>query len=221
MEIKNICVHHSGGLGSDYYAETAWLTFDHVNNAHQGRWPNFPSRIKGPKGQANYVGYNFWIFPDGKLVQCRPLGAETAAQKGNNFDTISIHLSGNFTKKPNGLPVETPTPAQLVTLKKVMLDLINNRTAEYIIEPGTTFNFSTTRIYPHRVLQPNHTECYGNVLPDDWARKLVTETTDSKVEVVKKIQELWRQVNDIILKINQLMKENNLGERDRSCSGNI
>lgn len=186
MVIKNIAIHHFGPNGAS--PKSAHLTEAHINNAHKARWPEFPSELNG-----SYIGYNFVIYLDGEMKQYRFIGEETAAQKGHNFDTVSICLAGNFTTG-----VESPTFAQKMKLKNTILALLRNDLKGMMIKHGTSCDFSVDRIYPHRVLQPNHTSCYGNSLPDNWAKNLVTN--DIQLNLLTTLLELCRK----LLKLKKL-----------------
>jgi hypothetical protein len=165
MEIKNIGVHHMDGV----------YTLSQVNSSHRQRWPDFPSELRPDL----YVGYNIAIWLDGTWTQCRFIGEETAAQKGHNFDTVSIALQGSFTRGK-----DSPTPAQIKTLIWMMRiftsvrlnDLKPVLDAGFFVARDTKINIDKSHIYPHRVLQLNHTECYGSGLSDRWAANLLLES---------------------------------------------
>jgi len=188
MVIKNIAVHNFGPTGTDPLSKSAHLTESNINNAHKNRWPELPSELNG-----SYIGYNFIIYPDGEMRQYRFIGEETAAQKGHNFDTLSICLAGNFTTG-----VESPTLTQKMKLKNTILALLRNDLKGMMIKPGTSCDFSVDRIYPHRVLQPNHTSCYGNSLSDNWAKSLVTN--EVQISLLTTLLELYRK----LLKLKKL-----------------
>ncbi len=154
MDIQNIGVHHFAGV----------LSLAELNRTHKAEWPDLPSKLRPDL----YVGYNIVIWQDGTYLQTRYLGEETAAQKGHNFDTVSISLCGNFS-------INQPTYAQKQTLAFLAGHICEGKAQEIGLKilPGTTINVPRTNIFPHRVLQPNHTECYGSLLSDAWARELV------------------------------------------------
>lgn len=154
-KINYIGVHHFAGN----------LTLKQVNDEHHNRWPELPSELRPDL----WVGYNFIVWKDGTWTQCRFIGEETAAQKGHNFDTVSICLAGNFTRG-----IELPTDAQKTALKWLILSVIGGNPGGLglAVKAGTTVDVKPENILPHRVLQPNHTECYGNALTDDWAQKV-------------------------------------------------
>lgn len=154
---RYICLHHTGGLGDDYYAHTQHLTVDQINNAHQARWPDFKSSL------GYYVGYNFVIEKDGKITQTRAIGEETAHTKGFNTSSIGICLTGNFASN------EKPTLEQILALKNLMQAL-----------PSVHYS----RVVPHRYLQTS-TVC--NCLPGDWGRKIYLEVIREKINLIQKM----------------------------------
>ncbi len=154
MEIKNIGVHHFAGT----------LTLEQVNEIHRAEWPELPSKLRPDL----WVGYNFIIWKDGTYTQTRYIGEQTAAQKGHNEDTVSIALCGDFTRGK-----DQPTIEQQKTLKFIVNSIVEqNNVYQFHVWQGTVINVGRANIYPHRVLQPNHTECYGSSLTDTWARDL-------------------------------------------------
>src|SRR3990167_3149446 len=167
--IRNIVVHHTGGLGWDSLVSTQHLTAEQVDQAHKERW-NFKSRL------GRYGGYNVYIDKEGKVTQFREIGEETAAQLGHNFDSFSICLAGNFSINSfdtNAGIVDKPTDKQIATLKFILISVFENKLnmAGLKVAPDTVLDFSPHRIYPHRFFQG--TSCYGMSLADDWAKKMV------------------------------------------------
>ena len=164
--ISYIGIHHFGGQ----------LTLKQLNALHKSEWPDMPSELRPDL----YVGYNIVIWKDGSWLQARYIGEETCAQKGHNKDTVSICLAGNFTKGK-----DRPTLAQQDTLKAFCIALISKspQTYGFAVKPGTVINIPPTNIFPHRLLQPNHTECYGSGLSDTWARDLVTKPIVNPIKI--------------------------------------
>jgi len=199
--ITSICIHHSGGLGNNYNAMTQHLNAQDIDNAHKERW--------GMKSSLGYFGgYNFFIDKNGKYTQFRAIGEETMAQVGHNFDSVSICLAGNFTKG-----VDTPTPAQIETLKFIMFSLLEKKHTFSVFE-DTVLDIPWRNVYPHRVLQPNHTECFGNSLPDDWGKKFVIEYLSKKIQVSKTLVEAFIT----LLSLFQQRAKMELGSTDdKSC----
>lgn len=176
--ITKLCVHHSGGLGTDNNAKSSNLTISEINLAHKARDFNLSE-------MGYYVGYNAVVGPDGTMTQTRFIGEETCAAVGSNFDTVHICLLGNFNKG-----IETPTVSQQMKLRSVLEALIDGAPDRVglKVKPGTTLNMSFGAIYPHRVLQPNHTDCYGTGLTDTWARDLIKDSPIVRKTLLDKIR---------------------------------
>ena len=204
--ISKICTHHYGGRANDIYAPTADTSVSQINNAHAARTFNLSS-------MGWYVGYSFIIFKDGTVQQFRALGEQTAGATGSNFDTIHIALAGNFITRPDGMVVEKPTSEQTSSLKTLIMNLLREP-QRYTVAPNTTFDLSATRIYPHRILQPNHTQC--DCLPDNWARNLITEVTDPRILLLQQLLQTYRTLYDLLYK-RKFGKI--VGGTDKSCAG--
>jgi len=207
--IRYIACHHFGGT-KDPYAKTQGFGENVINNAHRTNWPNFKSSM------GTWIGYNFIIYPNGSLKQYRPIGAQTAAQRGFNFNTVSICLAGNFNKR-SGQPIERPTRDQRDRLKTLMWDLTTKRVDKYVVEPKTTLAMTVTNIYPHSFF--NSTECYGSSLDKNWARNLMIEVLKSRIELLNKLIALYRQLIDARRK--KEFGRISLSALDNSCSGNV
>jgi hypothetical protein len=181
FHIKNIAIHNSGGLEGNPKASTANHTLADIDRAHHTRWPDFKSEL------GYWIGYNIVIFPNGTYTQTRLIGEETAAQRGNNFDTISICLVGNFTKG-----ADSPTSQQQSILKAMVADMLEGKFDRWglKVKQATTFDLSVSRIYPHRVLQPT-TSCYGSGLDDMWARNLVRSFIGLQITFLEQFVELY------------------------------
>lgn len=183
QELIKICVHHSAGTQSNPLLSTQNISLKVLNEAHRVRWPDFKSSL------GYFVGYNVVILGDGSFVQTRLLGTETAAAIGHNRDTFHILVAGNFTRG-----VDVPTDKQILTLRMILSAALRGREALHSIgiksEMMSKLNFTVSRIYPHRVLTPGHTQCFGNSLPDDWARRLVLAELTPPVINTNKVYEL-------------------------------
>lgn len=223
MKIDTIIVHHSGGLGDDIYAKTQNLSLEHIDNAHKARWPGFRSAL------GYWVGYTAVIFPDGKMVQTRLIGEETAHTKGHNKHSVGIFLFGNFTKI-GSLFVEKPTEQQVKKLKEVGVALLNHRPQDVGLEvaPGTQLDFSVKRIGPHRLY--GWTKCYGTYLADNWARTLIQDgyyeqrkseyqepTSKKIVELQKQIMSMQVVVIELAQKLVALLQQKRLAGVEGSC----
>jgi len=203
MKITNIAVHHTAGN---------FDTLHSINMSHKQRWIDLPSEMRPDL----WIGYNIVIWKNGDWTQCRFIGEETAAQKGHNKDTVSICLAGNFS---TGLP----TDAQKDTLRVLALNIIEQNAYMLKVKKGTTISIPKQNIFPHRGLQLT-TECYGNLLPDDWARKTVyppkkTEVPfiplqnkdGEKMELLRQLIVLYQQM------IAQMMQKKRQGCTGDSC----
>lgn len=212
MEINYVGVHHFGPPNPN-------LTLRELNNAHKSRWPDFPSELRPDL----FVGYNIIIWRDGTWLQCRFLGEETAAQKGHNYDTVSICLEGNFS---NGVKPYAP---QLDTLKRLVVAIVGGKATELglKVKSGTSLHIKRSNVLPHRVLQPNHTECYGNSLTNDWAvllcfppevippitTPLPPQTNGVEIGRIRAMIEILLK----ILKIQEMIEKMKLGSVDKYC----
>lgn len=196
--LTHIALHHFGGVKNDRHASTKNFTLEQISNAHRDRWPNFPSLLSLPDGKQNFIGYSFVIRPDGTYFQSRPLGAETAAQRYWNENTVSICCAGNHL-------VEQPTREQISTVRNLMLTLLEGRPDKMNLKvvQGTVFDLHLSRIFPHRYFQPD-TEC--NCLPDSWGRDIITGYYQEQIGTLTKL------VQDLILKIKVLLEKRKLGK---------
>lgn len=102
------------------------------------------------------IGYHWFIEKDGKVVQGRVESKNGAHAKGYNTKSIGVCLAGNF-------DVTLPTTAQEESLKQLLKDI------------QTRYPIDKSKVIPHRKVA-NKT-CFGNRLPDDWARNLLEEPT--------------------------------------------
>lgn len=204
--LTHIAVHHSGGTATSGIASTIHSTPDQINDFHKGRF-NLPSKyIAGQWG-----GYNFGYSPiTRKFHQFRALGEETAAQKGWNFNTISICIFGNYSKLPGmQLSVDKMTEQTEKDIATFIHNLIHNHfvgTDKVVIAPNTKFDLSLDRVRPHRWYANGGTECYGTYLTDDWLRtilakyKVVPLLPDpvERTKLVQKILKLKMLIKDLI-----------------------
>ena len=195
------------------------MTVEQINEAHAKRWGDFPSQIRFDNGTPCFIGYNFLIEKNGRLFQARPVGAETAAQVGHNFDSISICLIGNFGTN-NSVPIDIPSPEQIKKLQFLMELFITNNENSYAthaisILSDTKIDISIARIQPHRFFW--QTECYGFSLPNDWARKLVSEHLYQFDPIKKKLLELQAQLLQLQNQLMQFKLKKGYGGVDTGC----
>ena len=111
-----------------------------------------------------HVGYQYMIFGNGEVRQYRKDTEEGAhcKEQSMNFKSIGICLIGDFDK-------ETPSNKQIQSLKELMQHKL------------LSFGISSDKIFPHRKFAINsatglpYKSCYGNKLPDDWAKQLINQ----------------------------------------------
>lgn len=113
-----------------------------------------------------HVGYQYMIYGNGQVKQYRADKDNGAHCKEDlmNFKSIGICLIGDFDK-------ELPSIPQIAALK----DLMQKKLTQFKIHPD--------KIVPHRVFA-GYKSCYGNKLPSDWAKKLITEGVESMSKTV-------------------------------------
>lgn len=206
--LRFICPHHSGPIGRDPYSKSQHISLEHIENAHAAKDFNLSD-------MGFYTGYNIILPPEGPWVQTRALGEMTCAAVGHNFDTVHIAFLGNFTKQQNGLPIELPTSTQKLDFIDICMRLLRKDYSKFVVKPGTEFDLHVSRILPHRILQPNHTSCYGDFLSDTWARDLIAERMRGQLDLAVKLLYLYQ-------KLLILIKQSSYGSSgEKSCSGNI
>lgn len=105
--MEYISIHHSmTPLSMNPERAIQVITENHIE-----RFGHMPSIFN-----ASNIGYNFTIDKFGTIKQWRAVGEETMAQKGYNFNTISICLLAN-------LDTESPTVIMEETLKNHIVNL--------------------------------------------------------------------------------------------------
>lgn len=112
------------------------------------------------------IGYHYEIAKNGKLYKGRGetmVGAHTKQQM-MNYKSIGICLDGNF-------DIELPTKEQEEALKGLIKQL------------QSKYGIPDSRIVPHRYFA-GYKSCYGKLLADDWAQKLIQ---DSKPKYIFKL----------------------------------
>ena len=121
-------------------------------------------------GLGYYIGYHYLINKLGIVTQTRIDDDEGAHTKGHNFSSLGIGLEGDFN-------IENPTEKQCEALGKLLVE----KTRKYWI--------ASKKIAPHRAY--SKTSCYGNTLPDDWARNLYKKAETNPVyAVINKLLDL-------------------------------
>lgn len=204
MEIKDIFIHHSGGIASNPYVSSAHLSFEDINKAHKNRW-DFKSSL------GFYSGYNILINKKGEWEQHRAIGEETAHTIGHNNSSIGICLIGNFSPG-----VDKPTPEQIKTLRLLLISLVEGRYSLFKCSPDVRLSLSGSRIYPHR--HAGLTECYGRALSDGWARQIVIDFYAEKLRIMKQLVELTFKLKEALTKTQPRL---GMSADDRDCDGFI
>ena len=117
------------------------------------------------------IGYHYFIDKAGNITQGRKDDEEGAHCIGYNTKSLGICLAGNF-------DLSLPTVAQKNTLR----DILTLKSKQYAIP--------LEKIVPHRFASAK--TCYGKLLGEDFARKLITVVKPpSKLAIlIKQLQAL-------------------------------
>lgn len=121
------------------------------------------------------IGYHYFIDKTGLLTQGRQDNEEGAHTIGYNLKSLGICLAGNF-------DLTLPTEAQINTLRNLLVI----KAKQYAIP--------LEKIVPHRFASPK--TCYGKLLADDFARKLLTPKI-GKSDILKAIDDLKKIVESL------------------------
>jgi len=119
------------------------------------------------------IGYNWFIDKTGKVTKGRSEEKQGAHTIGYNERSLGVCLAGNF-------DATLPTQEQINALKTLLSSL------------RTKYNIPLDKIVPHRKFA-NKT-CYGNKLPDTWARSLVDVLTPKQL-VQQRLTELQKAID--------------------------
>ena len=194
-----LIIHHTGGTDANPLEDTSNQTFSGVNEWHRQKW-NFKSSL------GYYIGYHYFIDKQGVVTQGRLDTDEGAHTVGKNLVSLGICLAGNF-------DLTMPTAAQIDALKK----LCKEKMAQYAI---TSFN-----VVPHRKFA-NKT-CYGKNLADDWAQKLVEETTSCPVTKGYDVEFLtsptylkYGASGEFVRSLQEFLKSVGVFPQEQECTGN-
>jgi hypothetical protein len=107
------------------------------------------------------------------------------------------------------------TGEQKLAFLTVCMDLFYKRYNKYAVVTGTTFNLSLGRINPHRILQPYHTDCYGNFYSDTWARDQVAVRMNGELNILK------AKLLSLVEALKLFLTPRSVGASDYSCDGHI
>jgi hypothetical protein len=208
--MKYIATHNTGGT-SDPFASTQNVTLSQVDSYHKSRGFNRSSL-------GYHVGYNFFLPPNGPIVQTRAIGEMTCAAVGHNYDTVHVCFAGNFTRKPDGLPVDTITAQQKLDFLNIVMQLLRKDYRNIAILPSTqlSMDLSLTRILPHRALQKT-TECHGSFYPDTFFRDFVVQRVRGEIDILFKLVAAYQQ----LLLLLQRTAPRSVGAEDMYCEGLI
>jgi len=211
--MKDIYIHHSGGMGTNKYASSAHLTPESIDKYHKNKW-NFKSNL------GHYGGYNFIYDPKTReFTQHREIGEETAAQRGFN-DQCSLCTIGNHNKAYVGSPkkaVDELTRQTRDDISKFLSDLINGNRRNLAVTMETTLKFSITKIFPHRKV--GSTECYGSFLDDSVFKADLISLYTKKIGLLKRLLELYVIILGLFQRRNAALSSSN--DRERECDGLI
>lgn len=147
-----------------------------VNRYHKQKWD-----MKSALGW--YVGYNYFIDVDGTTTYTRKIGEETMAQRGHNFDTISICLAGNFSE-------EYPLSKQNSSLRALMKEIKET--------------YPSIKTTTHRAL--GDTNCPGTLFTDEYMKSILREPTPQEKEKQEKIEEMQSTIDILINFISNKLK---------------
>ena len=132
---------------------------DIVRETHINNFGLNPSQFSG-----SHIGYNFTIDKDSNIKQWRKVGEETMAQKGYNFDTISICMLMDGDK-------EMPTANMIIGIKQLIKDL-RKTYGNIPVKPHRWFtgNGSLCQFKNDKPKQSGcpHKSCCGLLMSDKW-----------------------------------------------------
>ena len=158
---KYLIIHHTSGSDSNPLSDSSNFTFEQCDKLHEEKF-NMKSSL------GHYIGYHYYIEKDGKTVQGRADTDEGAHTIGYNSQSLGICLAGNF-------DLTLPTLQQIDSLRKLLK------------EKREEFDIDINKILPHRMFAKK--TCYGNNLPNEWARNLVINREEILAKVVSLITE--------------------------------
>jgi hypothetical protein len=134
LPVTCVTIHHDGLDDLIWSADSTAVAdrIEHYRVGHRGR------------GWAD-IGYHLIIDRGGVLWQGRSIRWQGAHVQHHNEGNIGVLVMGNF-------DLQSPTPAQLATLRRVLVDL------------RVTYRLPRGRVYTHREWQDAQTACPGRRL---------------------------------------------------------
>jgi len=229
-KIKDIIIHHSGGVGADNFASSLFVTPQSISKYHKAKWNSYRPSQYVKDESIRYMGYNVIYDPKTrKFTQGRAIGEETIAARGKNFDSFHLCVIGNYNAKANET-VDPVTPEMKSDVGNFLKNLIEGNEGNLLVAGFTDVDLSYYRIFPHRKFTP--TMCYGNGLKDDfWAKEVLSEKNTEgqpKIDVTNKELQitLYQQIILLLQQILSLrlkLAERGLAGRDddENLPGNI
>jgi hypothetical protein len=106
------------------------------------------------------------------------------------------------------------TPEQHLAYVNLVMKLLRKDYRDFVIAPNAVIDLSVSRIFPHRILQPHHTSCYGDSLDDNWGRDVILKRMYGEIEILQKLLYTYQ-------KLLLLISPKKLGSNDKSCEGFI
>lgn len=98
---------------------------DHLLHCRQ--MENYQTKVREPRFDS--IGQNLTIFPDGKVVLCRPFDVAPAGIKGANSHGICIEIVGNFDEGKDVMTAEQ---------REAVLKVVGSLCSRFVIPVDTT-----------------------------------------------------------------------------------
>jgi hypothetical protein len=211
--MKYIALHHS--ITPLNMGEQQSLKI--IEDTHIKNFGKNPSKLNGSS-----IGYNFTIDRYGFIKQWRNIGEETMAQKGYNFDTISICMLIDGDS-------QMPTNEMVQSVKKVVSD-IRKTYGNILLKPhrwftggGLLCQFKNDK--PKKTGCP-HKSCCGSLMTDTWLDETFNKInfTSEPIKVTYERCELGDisdnvdKIQDLMVSLGFLAKKNTFKEYDEALA---
>jgi hypothetical protein len=216
--MKYIALHHS--ITPLNMGEAQSLKI--IEDTHIKNFGLNPSKLNGSS-----IGYNFTIDRYGIIKQWRNIGEETMAQKGYNFDTVSICMLIDGDK-------QMPTLQMLQSVKKLVYDTrktygnIPLKPHRWFTGGGSLCQFANDK--PKQTDCP-HKTCCGSLMTDAWIDQNFnlglnevkpTSPTITKIVYTKcelgDISENVDRIQDLLVSLGFLANKNTFKEYDEAMA---